>query len=72
MVGRIAELPLEWEPGTKWQYSVGLDVIGRIVEVVSGMTLDKYFATRIFAPLGMTDTNFSIPDSELSRFPALY
>lgn len=72
MVGRIAELPLEWEPGTKWQYSVGLDVIGRIVEVVSGMTLDKYIATRIFAPLGMTDTNFAIPDSELSRFPALY
>ena len=72
MVRRIAELPLEWEPGTKWQYSAAIDVIGRIVEVVSGMALDKYFATRIFEPLGMTDTGFSIPDSELSRFPALY
>ena len=72
MVRRIAELPLEWEPGTRWQYSVGLDVIGRIVEVVSGMTLDKYFAKRIFGPLGMTDTGFSVPDSGLSRFPALY
>ena len=72
MVQRIAELPLEWEPGTKWQYSVGLDVIGCIVEVVSGMTLDRYFATRIFEPLGMTDTGFSIPDSGMSRFPALY
>ena len=72
MVRRIAELPLEWEPGTKWQYSAALDVVGRIVEVVSGMTLDKYFATRIFEPLGMTDTGFSIPDSGISRFPALY
>jgi CubicO group peptidase (beta-lactamase class C family) len=72
MVCRIAELPLEWEPGTKWQYSTGLDVIGRIVEVVSGMTLDKYFATRIFEPLGMTDTGFSVPGSEISRFPPLY
>jgi CubicO group peptidase (beta-lactamase class C family) len=72
MVRRIAELPLEWEPGTKWQYSAAIDVIGRIVEVVSGMTLDKYFATRIFAPLGMTDTGFSIADSGMNRFPALY
>ncbi len=51
MVRRIAELPLEWEPGTRWQYSVGSDVIGRVVEVVSGMPLDKFFATRIFASL---------------------
>ena len=72
MVRRIAELPLEWEPGTKWQYSAAVDVIGRIVEVVSGMTLDQYFATRIFEPLGMTDTGFSVPDSSLSRFPSLY
>ncbi|WP_376702387.1 serine hydrolase domain-containing protein [Mesorhizobium sp. ISC25] len=72
MVRRIAELPLEWEPGTKWQYSTGSDVIGRIVEVVSGVTLDKYFATRIFEPLGMTDTGFSVPEAEIGRFPPLY
>jgi CubicO group peptidase (beta-lactamase class C family) len=72
MVRRIAELPLEWEPGTRWQYSVGSDVIGRIVEVVSGMTLDKYFATRIFEPLGMTDTGFSVPESEMSRLSPQY
>jgi len=72
MVKRIGELPLEWEPGTKWQYSTGLDVIGRIVEVVSGMPLDTYFAKRIFEPLGMTDTGFSVTESGLSRFPALY
>ena len=72
MVRRIAELPIEWEPGTRWQYSVGSDVIGRIVEVVSGMTLDKYFATRIFEPLGMTDTGFSVPESGISRFIPQY
>jgi CubicO group peptidase (beta-lactamase class C family) len=72
MVRRIAELPLEWEPGTRWQYSAGSDVIGRIVEVVSGMPLDKYFATRIFEPLGMTATGFSVPDSQISRFPPMY
>ena len=72
MVRRIAELPLEWEPGQKWQYSAAIDVVGRIVEVVSGMPLDRYFATKIFEPLGMTDTGFAIPDSGISRFPALY
>lgn len=72
MVRRIAELPLEWEPGTRWLYSAGSDVIGRIVEVVSGMTLETYFRTRIFEPLGMTDTAFSVPPSGISRFPPLY
>lgn len=72
MVQRIAELPLEWEPGTRWQYSAGLDVIGRIVEVISGKTLDRFFHERIFEPVGMTDTGFSVPHSEMSRFPPLY
>jgi len=72
MVRRIAELPIEWEPGTRWQYSVGSDVIGRIVEVVSGMPLDRFFATRIFEPLGMTDTGFSVPDSKIDRLPPQY
>ncbi|TGP50702.1 class A beta-lactamase-related serine hydrolase [bacterium M00.F.Ca.ET.230.01.1.1] len=72
MVRRIAELPLEWEPGTRWQYSAGSDVIGRIIEVVSGMPLEKYFATRIFEPLGMIDTGFAVPNSKISRFPPMY
>ncbi len=72
MVRRIAALPLEWEPGTRWQYSVGSDVIGRIVEVVSGLPFDKYLATRIFEPLGMTDTGFSVPPSGMERFPPMY
>ena len=72
MVRRIAELPLDFEPGTRWQYSAGLDVIGRVVEVASGMPLDRFFATRIFEPLGMTDTAFSVPDLSIGRFPAMY
>ena len=72
MVRRIAELPIEWEPGTRWQYSVGSDVVGRIVEVVSGMSLDRFFATRIFEPLGMRDTGFWVPDSAMDRFPPMY
>ena len=72
MVRRIAELPIEWEPGTRWQYSVGSDVIGRIVEVVSGMPLDRFFASRIFEPLEMKDTGFSVPDSKIGRLPPQY
>jgi CubicO group peptidase (beta-lactamase class C family) len=68
MVRHIAELPLELEPGTRWQQGAGLDVIGRVVEVVSGQSLDRFFATRIFAPLGMTDTALAVPDASLSRF----
>lgn len=72
MVRRIAELPVEWEPGTRWQYSVGSDVIGRVVEVVSGVPLDRFFASRVFEPLGMTDTGFDVPASKLGRLPPQY
>ena len=70
MVRRIAELPLEWEPGTRWQYSAGRTSSAASWKSFSGMTLDRYFATRIFEPLGMTDTGFSVPDSGISRFPS--
>lgn len=72
MVRRIAALPVEWEPGTRWQYSVGSDVMGRIVEVVSGQSFDQFLARRIFAPLGMTDTGFYVPEPSLDRFAAMY
>lgn len=72
MVRRIAALPLEWEPGSRWQYSVGSDVIGRVVEVVSGMPFDRFLATRIFEPLGMSDTGFAVPDSAINRLPPMY
>lgn len=72
MVRRIAELPLDFAPGQHWQYSVGPDVIGRVVEVASGMTLDRFFAERIFKPLGMTDTGFWVPDAKIARLPPQY
>ncbi len=72
MVKRIAELPLDCEPGTRWHYSVGIDVIGRIIEVISGQSLDRFLAARIFEPLGMTETAFEVPDKLIGRYAALY
>jgi CubicO group peptidase (beta-lactamase class C family) len=65
-----AQLPLLFEPGSEWNYSVSTDVLGRVVEVASGQSLDRFFAERIFEPLGMTDTGFSATD--LDRLAALY
>ena len=65
-----AGLPLLFQPGAEWNYSVSTDVLGRVVEVVSGQTLDEFFASRIFGPLGMTDTTFWTADA--ARLAALY
>jgi CubicO group peptidase (beta-lactamase class C family) len=67
-----AGIPLLFQPGTEWNYSVSTDVLGRVVEVVSGQPLDEFFASRIFRPLGMNDTGFSAPPDQLSRLAALY
>jgi CubicO group peptidase (beta-lactamase class C family) len=67
-----AGLPLLFQPGSEWNYSVSTDVLGRVVEVVSGMPLDRFFAERIFAPLGMTETGFSVPERDHHRLAALY
>jgi CubicO group peptidase (beta-lactamase class C family) len=67
-----AALPLLFQPGAEWNYSVSTDVLGRVVEVASGQRLDEFFATRILGPLGMTDTAFQVPDGELGRLAALY
>ncbi|MFI5955936.1 serine hydrolase domain-containing protein [Cryptosporangium sp. NPDC051539] len=64
------ELPLAFQPGTEWNYSVATDVVGRLVEVISGQSLDEFFAERILGPLGMTDTGFRAPDA--GRLAALY
>ncbi|HEY3683254.1 MAG TPA: serine hydrolase domain-containing protein [Streptosporangiaceae bacterium] len=68
----FASMPLAFQPGSEWNYSVSTDVLGRVVEVASGMTLDAFFAERIFAPLQMTGTGFHIPESEADRMAALY
>src|SRR4051794_19595354 len=67
-----AALPLLFEPGSEWNYSVSTDVLGRVVEVASGQSLDQFFAERIFGPLGMTDTGFSVPEGDVDRLAALY
>ncbi|HET6705269.1 serine hydrolase domain-containing protein [Amycolatopsis sp.] len=67
---RWAALPLLFQPGAEWNYSVATDVLGRLVEVVSGVPLDEFFASRIFTPLGMTDTGFVAPAP--ARLAAMY
>jgi CubicO group peptidase (beta-lactamase class C family) len=67
-----ASLPLLFQPGTEWNYSVATDVLGRVVEVASGQALDEFFAERIFRPLGMTDTAFWAGEAAEDRLAALY
>ena len=67
-----ARLPLLFQPGTEWNYGVSTDVLGRVVEVASGLRLDQFFAERIFQPLGMTDTAFCAPEADHDRLAALY
>ena len=72
MIEDIADLPLEFSPGTYWNYSVSTDVLGYLVEVISGMRFDEYLQTKIFDSLKMVDTGFSIPPEKVERFAANY
>jgi CubicO group peptidase (beta-lactamase class C family) len=67
-----AGIPLLFQPGTEWNYSLATDVLGRVIEVASGQRLDEFFSARIFGPLGMTDTGFFAPPEQQSRLAALY
>ncbi|MFD7878461.1 serine hydrolase domain-containing protein [Streptomyces sp. NPDC059766] len=67
-----ASLPLQFEPGTEWNYSVATNVLGRVIEVVSGQPLDVFLAERIFGPLGMTDAGFCVPVDQAGRLAELY
>jgi CubicO group peptidase (beta-lactamase class C family) len=71
-VKHLAALPLLFNPGDRFEYSLGVDVLGRLVEVVSGKPLDEFFRTRIFEPLGMKDTYFFPPDNKLNRLATAY
>jgi CubicO group peptidase (beta-lactamase class C family) len=71
-MARLGELPLLFEPGTRWNYSMSTDVCGRLVEVMSGLSLDEFFRIRIFEPLGMHDTAFATRESEVERCSPLY
>lgn len=71
-VKQLAALPLLFNPGDKFEYSLGIDVLGRLVEVVSGKPLDDFFRTRIFEPLGMKDTYFFPPENKLDLLATAY
>ncbi|HIG41864.1 MAG: serine hydrolase domain-containing protein [bacterium] len=71
-VAELGQMPLQYEPGTKWHYSVSVDVQGRLVEVLSGMSFGEFLEQRLFTPLGMEDTGFIVPNSKLDRFAQIY
>jgi CubicO group peptidase (beta-lactamase class C family) len=72
MVEELATLPLEFSPGTRWNYSVSTDVVGHLIELISGQRLDAYLREHVLQPLGMADTSFLITEEQTSRFAANY
>jgi CubicO group peptidase (beta-lactamase class C family) len=72
MVDKLAELPLRQQPGTQWTYSIGVDVQGYLVEILSGQPFDEFLQERIFDPLGMVDTGFHVPSEDHGRFVQVY
>jgi len=72
MSEKLSQVPLVFVPGTDWHYGVSIDVLGRVVEVVSGQSLDQFLQTRIFAPLDMKDTGFFVRADQVDRFAANY
>ena len=72
LVGHLCELPLLFSPGTRWNYSFATDVLGHVIEVISGQSLNRFFAEEILEPLGMADTGFSVSVDNAARFAAGY
>ena len=71
-IDAVAEMPLAFQPGTTWHYSVGIDVAARLIEVLSGQPLGVFLQERIFQPLAMHDTGFGVPDTAADRLAAMY
>ncbi|MEN0046822.1 MAG: serine hydrolase domain-containing protein [Bacteroidota bacterium] len=71
-VNKLAKIPLQFEPGTNWQYGLSTNIVGRLVEVLSGNTLDQYLQDHILTPLQMNDTHFQLPKDKVSRFTVGY
>ncbi|RPI87086.1 MAG: class A beta-lactamase-related serine hydrolase [Chloroflexi bacterium] len=71
-IDRIVQIPLHHQPGKRYTYSMGTDVLGYLIEAISGQPLDVFFKERIFEPLGMVDTGFYVPEEKLDRLAALY
>lgn len=72
IVAKLASLPLGFHPGEQWRYSMATDVLGHLISVLSGVSLDDFCKTRIFEPLGMAETGFHVPEALLPRFTANY
>jgi len=72
MIHQLAGLPLEFSPGTQWNYSISIDILGYLIEKVSGMAFGEFLRTRLFEPLGMVDTGFHCPPEKISRFSSCY
>jgi len=71
-VEKLAKVPLLYEPGSRWSYSISTDVCGYLVEVISGQSFESFLQDRLFGPLDMPDTGFSVSDAQLDRFAACY
>jgi CubicO group peptidase (beta-lactamase class C family) len=71
-IDELSKIPLDFSPGTAWNYSVSIDVMGYLVQKLSGQTFGEFLRTRLFEPLGMNDTSFSVPSSKLDRFASCY
>ena len=72
LIQHIADLPLRFQPGSDWQYSVAVDVLGHLVQIIADMPLAEFLKERILAPLGMDDTDFFVPPEKANRLAALY
>jgi CubicO group peptidase (beta-lactamase class C family) len=72
MIDQLGQIPLDFSPGTAWNYSVSFDVLGYLVEKLSGMGFGEFLRTRLFEPLGMNDTAFWVPSDKIERFASCY
>jgi CubicO group peptidase (beta-lactamase class C family) len=72
MIDQLAQIPLDFSPGTAWNYSVSIDVLGYLVEKLSGMSFREFLRTRLFEPLGMNDTAFHVPSDKTERLTSCY
>lgn len=71
-IAKLGTIPLKHQPGTVWEYGLSTDVLGRLIEVISGRPFDEFLAERIFAPLGMADTAFYVPPEKMNRLTTVY
>ncbi len=72
MIATLADIPLESDPGSSWNYSISTDIVGALIQRISGQKLDEYIAENILQPLGMTDTHFQLPQEKISRMTDCY